>query len=608
MANTDKVIKMSNRFLMQIIISAFFVLIPNTTAFIKGNSTDDQKYKVIRTIPENSRQLAILSQLLYESTESQLNFWRSPTDIEQPADIMLKSSIISSLSDLLMKYNMTFKVIIDDVEKLMYEREGRPRNGNLQNNSTTNNSIMDLFSKRWKDVTSSKNRAKYRFGDYHSYDIIISWLNDIESLYPNMAKVFTIGQTFEGRKINGIKIGNPIDKTDKRIIWIDGGIHAREWASIHTVLYIIDQLISKYGTDPQITSYVDMLNFYFVPVVNPDGYEYSRSDQIPQARFWRKNRGKITCFKDQWYRQRCCTGVDLNRNFDFYWGEIGSSSQICSEIYHGSKPFSEPETRAIRDKLLSAEMFGKVDAFITLHTYSQMWIHPYSHQRRSFPNDVNDLEEVGKQAVKALEDVYGTKFRFGSGADILYPSSGGSDDWAKSKAGVKFVYLLELRPGENDYDGFLLDRRQLIPTGRETWAGIRVVINAIIRSQRAVAPGIPINSITNRSRSNLRFTTSRFPSRQPFKTTTTKAPLLKSSTVTTIRPKPKTMMASRTDYRLENLRRRERFIRHKFRRFQKEFCADTSSWCAHWIDISPNICQTAATYMRQKCALSCRLC
>ncbi|VDN05267.1 unnamed protein product, partial [Onchocerca ochengi] len=72
------------------------------------------------------------------------------------------------------------------------------------------------------------------------------------------------------------------------------------------------------------------------------------------------------------------------------------------------------------------------------------------------------------------------------------------------------------------YDGFLLDRRQLIPTGRETWAGIRVVINAIIRSQRAVAPGIPINSITNRSRSNLRFTTSRFPSRQPFKTTTTK--------------------------------------------------------------------------------------
>lgn len=39
------------------------------------------------------------------------------------------------------------------------------------------------------------------------------------------------------------QIGNPIHQTNKRIIWIDGGIHAREWASIHTVLYFIDQVI-----------------------------------------------------------------------------------------------------------------------------------------------------------------------------------------------------------------------------------------------------------------------------------------------------------------------------------------------------------------------------
>ncbi|MCP9259665.1 Carboxypeptidase B [Dirofilaria immitis] len=448
---------------------------------------------------------------------------------------------------------------------------------------------MDSFVKRWKDVTSSRNKAKYDFGDYHSYDVILSWLNDIEHFYPNMAKVFTIGQTHEGRNIKGIK-------TNKRIIWIDGGIHAREWASIHTVLYFIDQLISKYGTDPQITSYVDTLNFYIIPVVNPDGYEYSRSDQTPHARFWRKNRGKLVCSKDHWYRQRCCTGVDLNRNFDFYWGEIGSSSHICSEVYHGSKPFSEPETRAIRDKMLSTEMFGKVDAFITLHTYSQMWIHPYSHQRHSVPNDVDDLEEVGKQAVEALEDVYGTKFRFGTGADILYPSSGGSDDWAKSKAGVKFVYLLELRPGENDYNGFLLDRRQLIPTGRETWAGVRVVIDAIIRSRRAIAPGITVKLNTNRSRETTSyFSTSHFPLRYPFKTTTA-TPLLKSLTITTIRS------TSRKNYyyRMQNFRRKNAFI--------QQLCIDETPWCRSWIDTNSNICRTAATYMQQKCALSCRSC
>ncbi|VDM95237.1 unnamed protein product [Thelazia callipaeda] len=406
-----------------------------------------------------------------------LNFWRSPTDIGQFVDIMSDPSAIDPLIGYFKDNNITFEIAIDDVQKLLIEREGQA--------FSKSDSILNSFSKRLQDITWSRNKAKYKFGDYHSYKKILTWLADIEYFYPHISKVFTIGRTHEGRNIKGIKIGNPISKIDKRIIWIDGGMHAREWAAIHTALYFIDQLISQYGVDPEITAYIDTLNFYIVPVANPDGYEYSRSDQMPQTRFWRKNRGKQLCFKDHWHRERCCGGVDLNRNFDFHWGESGSSSDICSEIYQGDKPFSEPETRAIRDKLLSAELRGKVDAFITLHTYSQMWIHPYNHQRHSFPNDVYDLEEVGRRAVKALENVYGTKFRFGSGADILYPSAGGSDDWAKAKAGVKFVYLLELRPGEGEWDGFLLDRRQLIPTGRETWTGVRVVIDAIMKTQSA---------------------------------------------------------------------------------------------------------------------------
>uniref|UniRef100_A0A915DXH8 Peptidase M14 carboxypeptidase A domain-containing protein n=1 Tax=Ditylenchus dipsaci TaxID=166011 RepID=A0A915DXH8_9BILA len=192
-------------------------------------------------------------------------------------------------------------------------------------------------------------------------------------------------------------------------------MHAREWAAIHTALYFMEQLIALYGADPQITQYVDTLNFYFVPVANPDGFEYSRSDVTPQTRFWRKNRGMQVCKKDRWRRERCCGGVDLNRNFDFHWGEIGSSDDLCSDIYQGSGAFSEPESRAIRDKLLSAELNGKVDAFLTLHTYSQMWIHPYNHERKSFPDDIQELQTIGKQGVQAIEDVYGTKFRFGTG-------------------------------------------------------------------------------------------------------------------------------------------------------------------------------------------------
>uniref|UniRef100_A0A915N1C5 Peptidase M14 carboxypeptidase A domain-containing protein n=1 Tax=Meloidogyne javanica TaxID=6303 RepID=A0A915N1C5_MELJA len=259
-------------------------------------------------------------------------------------------------------------------------------------------------------------------------------------------------------------------------------MHAREWASIHTALWFIEMLLTQFGTDPKITDYMNTLNFYFVPVANPDGFEYSRSDVNPQTRFWRKNRGPQTCKKDRWRRERCCGGVDLNRNFDFHWGETGSSSELCSDIFQGDYAFSEPESRAIRDKIFSPELNGKLDAFITLHTYSQMWIHPFNHERRNFPSDIEDLQTIGRRGVRAIEEVYGTKYRFGTGADILYPSAGGSDDWAKAKANIKYVYLLELRPGEEEWDGFLLDRRQLIPTGRETWEGVKVVIDADSRS------------------------------------------------------------------------------------------------------------------------------
>lgn len=188
-------------------------------------------------------------------------------------------------------------------------------------------------------------------------------MDDIQRNYPNRAKVVNIGTTEEGRPIKGIKIGTGVQRTDKRVVWIDGGIHAREWAAVHTVVYIIDRLIADYDTDPLVQRAVDQLSFYIFPVLNPDGYEFSRSGVSPTIRLWRKNRSSMICKKDRWFRERCCGGVDLNRNFDWFWGEIGSSSDRCSEIYQGKGPFSEAEARAVRDTILSPELRGKVDAF-----------------------------------------------------------------------------------------------------------------------------------------------------------------------------------------------------------------------------------------------------
>jgi len=172
-------------------------------------------------------------------------------------------------------------------------------------------------------------------------------------------------------------------------------------------------------------------------------------------------------------------GVDLNRNFDFHWGETGASTEPCEEIYQGSAPFSEPESRAVRDFILSHK--NDIQAVITMHTYSQIWIHPFGHIRNNYPADVTELHDTGMKAAAALEKVYGTKYKVGSGADTLYPASGGSDDWSKSKAGIKYVYLLELRPEDQVIDGFILEPRFLLPTGRETWEGVKVVVNTVLK-------------------------------------------------------------------------------------------------------------------------------
>ncbi|KJH41969.1 shTK domain protein [Dictyocaulus viviparus] len=308
---------------------------------------------------------------------------------------------------------------------------------------------------------------------------MLKYMRTIEFYYPNITRIVRLGTTHEGKPIEGMKIGYPISSTNKRAIWVDGNIHAREWASSHTALYFINQLVSGYGKDDTITHYVNSLNFYVLPCLNPDGYEYTRSSPNPSVRLWRKNRSPEKCHHSVWGGEKCCQGVDLNRNFKFHWAESGSSFEPCSNIYHGDHVFSEPESRAVRDFLDSDELRGKVDGFITLHSYAQLWIYPFSHAQQNYPEDISELRRTARRAINRLHRQYGTEYRMGTGADTLSPASGGSDDWAKS-SGIKYVYLVELRPEYELSNGFILHKKELIPTAVETFEGVKEVIEAVL--------------------------------------------------------------------------------------------------------------------------------
>jgi len=428
------------------------------------SAKDDIKnpYRVYRLYPNSSQELDSCIDIWKSATKYHLNFWKEPSKVGVAIDVMVPPKMHTRFEDLLSERKLDYIVTIQDVQKLIEERERKP---------PTDSSFED------KMRDDSSDGPYYDFTHYYPYEHMRLYMREIEKRHPDMAKVYTIGFTHEGRPIEMLKIGYPLTKRGKKSIWIDGGIHAREWPASTTAIYFMQQLATQYGKDPLITQYVQELNWYIVPLLNPDGHEYSRSSTDPEIRMWRKNRAPNTAACRN--RAKCCMGVDLNRNFDFHWGETGASTEPCEEIYQGSSPFSEPESKAVRDFILSHR--NDIQAVVTMHTYSQIWIHPYGHVRRSYPNDVDDLHDTGVRAAAALKKLYGTQYRVGSGADTLYPASGGSDDWSKSKAGIKYVYLLELRPEDSVIDGFILEPRFLLPTGRETWEGVKVVVNDVLK-------------------------------------------------------------------------------------------------------------------------------
>ena len=58
-----------------------------------------------------------------------------------------------------------------------------------------------------------------------------------------------------------------------------------EWVSPASVTYLIHRMVE---TEGEYNSLLDRFNVYILPVVNPDGYEYSRNHD----RMWRKTRSR----------------------------------------------------------------------------------------------------------------------------------------------------------------------------------------------------------------------------------------------------------------------------------------------------------------------------
>ncbi|XP_034734798.1 carboxypeptidase A1-like [Etheostoma cragini] len=273
---------------------------------------------------------------------------------------------------------------------------------------------------------------------------------------PNMVSKIVIGQSYEGRPLNVLKFST--GGSNRPAIWIDTGIHSREWVTQASGTWFAKKIVTDYGRDPAITAILNKMDIFLEIVTNPDGYYFTHNSN----RMWRKTRKPNS--------GSSCVGVDPNRNWDAGFGGAGASNNPCSETYRGPRANSESEVKSIVDFVKS---HGNLKAFVSIHSYSQMLLYPYGYTRTPC-KDQAELHSLAKKAITDLASLYGTSYRYGSIINTIYQASGGTIDWTYNQ-GIKYSYTFELR--DTGRYGFILPANQIIPTATETWLALMAIMD-----------------------------------------------------------------------------------------------------------------------------------
>lgn len=115
------------------------------------------------------------------------------------------------------------------------------------------------------------------FDTYYTYDEMTAHLHALAEAYPKLCTLTSIAKSFRGRDVWFMTITNPDTgpALEKPGFYIDAQIHAEEHATSATALYACWYLLTKYGTDEEVTRLVDGQIFYIIPRINPDGAEFA---------------------------------------------------------------------------------------------------------------------------------------------------------------------------------------------------------------------------------------------------------------------------------------------------------------------------------------------
>jgi hypothetical protein len=280
--------------------------------------------------------------------------------------------------------------------------------------------------------------------------------NDVNDVVAD--KIDTLGYTWQGRPLWGLKLGKRVADPDTRpAAYFAALTHAREAEGMQAIFYFVDDLLSRYGADEFATYLLDHRAIYIVPLANPDGYKVNEDYYVAYGslHYWRKN---VRDNNGNMVFDEASDGVDLNRNYGFMWGydDTGSSPDSSSELYRGPAAFSEPETRAQRDRVIQlAPRTG-----LSFHTFSDLMLHPWGYV---------DMPTLDEAAFREWSDelTRDNAYLSGRSPHVLYEVNGEFNDWCYGDTLSKprmFSWTPEIG---SDVDYFWAPPSRILPLAQE---------------------------------------------------------------------------------------------------------------------------------------------
>ena len=255
---------------------------------------------------------------------------------------------------------------------------------------------------------------------YMSYQESLDFLYKMQKSYPKLIEIIKIGTTYEGRDIVLAKISKNVEKADEKpAMLFTGSVHAREWIGHELALKFIEYVANNQDIDPELEKSLNQSTIYMVPCLNPDGYEYSRK----HFSFWRKNRR---------INHDGTVGVDLNRNFSIGFVKQKDTS---SNVYGGEEPFSEAETRAIKEFVDTHE---NITIAFDYHSQGNVFFpaHKFMHEAEIDGTDMNVLcANMNDEFLK----VTGRKYGIHRGKPPAHLISGSGREYYYSKGIIAVV-------------------------------------------------------------------------------------------------------------------------------------------------------------------------